>query len=173
MKSIDELLDNGSDEEKKAALENWEQKLFELEAKGFLARATDLRLDNECLRLERDIINLRSDIVLGEAMAMQRMFTEALTKKESAIRATDAKYIQQRKSRKHCYERAALLWAAETGEITRIGEMATNLYCELVEKDMYYPEDAKGVRDWLKKAERNGKLSIPEAAKKPGRKANN
>lgn len=92
---------------------------------------------------------------------------------EAKKRAAEITNKKKKESRDHCIETASDLWKGSYDNVDqdhKIKEMCDVLMTELkVYPEMYQPKSIKTIRKWLKDAEKNGELNIPEAAKKPGR----
>ncbi|MEW8696236.1 MAG: hypothetical protein AB2548_12515 [Candidatus Thiodiazotropha sp.] len=71
-----------------------------------------------------------------------------------------------------CVKEAGDIWENQNKcglEITRMGEMCNLLLDALGNKGLKQPKDKYKIRDWLKDAEREEKIDIPDVARKGGR----
>jgi len=127
------------------------------------------KLDNlkkkNVIRMERnEIVNQKELLDKAEKHEVE---TEA--KIRAAVKSTKKK----QESKEYCISLAVQLWNKkfeDDDEIYRVGEMCELLKNELKNHpDMFHTKSIDTVRNWLKIAEKNGKLIIPMAAKKPGR----
>ena len=73
-------------------------------------------------------------------------------------------------SRKFCVKRAHELWKEDP--TIRIAHMCEKLESATIREKLQSPK-RETIRDWLISADRDGKLSIPKAARKGGRPTDN
>ncbi|MCU7870734.1 MAG: hypothetical protein KZQ98_19765 [Candidatus Thiodiazotropha sp. (ex Lucinoma borealis)] len=78
-------------------------------------------------------------------------------------------------SKDYCINEASQIWENQTSnnlEIQRIGEISDLLWKDLDVNKFWRPKTAEGVASWLRDAAREGELTIPQEARKPGRPRN-
>jgi hypothetical protein len=68
--------------------------------------------------------------------------------------------------REWCIKRAAELWKADSER--RIGDVSEYLHEELGQFNLWRPKRPDGVKTWLKAAAKEGRLTIPPEAQRPG-----
>lgn len=95
-------------------------------------------------------------------------FTEEPDRAKPPNHAADVKHRRNRKAKKYCCVHANAMWKANEPEVIRIGNVAEKLSRQLLFKQMYCPAHLKTIIKWLKDCQKEGKLTIPAEASKPG-----
>lgn len=92
---------------------------------------------------------------------------------EAKKRGADKTNQKKKESKTHCIKIASDLWGMkydDDSDVYKLKEMSQLLLEDLSNyPELFQPKSINTLRIWLKEAEKNGELIIPEAAKKPGR----
>jgi len=176
VKALEELI--GKDTSKETLLkevEDRERLIKELPPVGLLS-PTPPTGEEKRFELEHEIQRIRSKIYFQDVIWPYykvgfnegRKSADKSNKRKMALHS----HKEELKAKFFCIDNANSIWAnnnSNNDEIIRIGEMCDLLYDELKNKKYWQPKDKETIRDWLKRAKKNGELNIPSEAQKGGR----